>query len=316
MKDKKTLAISIIVIVLVLAVIFTFGYKLIREWSNSNKGDVISQVPNTSQNEEPDITVDWTLDDYVVYDVEEISFKFALVKVNISSNVALALDLADLTTDESISLGSVDQYLNELAGDGIYLQKLGADFELTSSETAASFTLFVPLINREATSVQLAAPFSSEVLTVDLTKNNTGTKEALGYEEDEVISDEETYQVVVSSALDITGETLYQNGEATTYPATAQLTAFKLKITSLDGSEVKIEEAQYVTAETGDTFLALDSSYGKTEKRSNVINVGVTNTGEGWLFFMTLDPDQTHMSYVGQLKIKINSEWSTIDVNL
>ena len=171
------------------------------------------------------------------------------------------------------------------------------------------------LLQRSASTISLFYQ-DENVADIDLTLNVTGTPEKIGLIKNKQLSDDRTFNVTVNMAIDISGEALYQNNELTTYPSTAQLMAFKLTLTSIDGQQVVIEEAEYITEANSDTFIALDQSYEKTEKRRNIINIKTTSSTNGYLFFMTLNPDRVEITYTGILRVKINGQWSSVEIKL
>jgi len=253
---------------------------------------------------------------FEVYDISELTFKFALVTVRIKGDEAINVNLDDLQTSEGFNLADTDPYISEFATYSVFLQKVGVDFNLKSDQSSAIFTLFVPLIDRTKTSVDLIMQSNGEQLTIDLTKNITGTKEKLGFIIDETITDGKSFNIVVSAAIEITGEALYRNDELYSYPSTAQLTVFKLTLTSLNGETIAIDEAEYVTTASSDTFNALDSTYNKTEKRVNIIGVSTNTSTEGYVLFMTLNPEREQITYKGILRVKINGTWNSVEVDL
>ena len=309
MKDNRTKWLMIfgglVIVTIICVVVFLAMNK-----GDKNDPDVppIDNTPVTNES--------FDLVSYEVYDISELTFKFALVTVRIKADEAINVNLDDFTTSENFNLADNDPYISEFANYSVFLQKVGVDFNLKSEETSAVFTLFVPLLDRKATSIDLLMQSTGEHVTIDMTKNVTGTKEKLGFIIDETITDDKTFNVVVSAAIDVTGEALYQHDELFSYPSTAQLIVFKLTLTSLNGDAIVIDEAEYVTTATSDTFVALDSTYNKTEKRVNIVGVSTKTSTEGYLLFMTLNPDREQITYKGVLRVKINGTWNSVKVDL
>ena len=309
MKDRKTKLLvtlsAIIALILIIVSVFFFFFK---DKPGSTNDPDLPPDPSTSQ-------IKCDMVSYEVFDLSELNFKFVLVNVRIKNDIPINASLNSFTSSEGLNLNDVNDYISELAENSVFLGKAGVDFDLESDENSAVFTLFVPLLQRSASTISLFYQ-DENVADIDLTLNVTGTPEKIGLIKNKQLSDDRTFNVTVNMAIDISGEALYQNNELTTYPSTAQLMAFKLTLTSIDGQQVVIEEAEYITEANSDTFIALDQSYEKTEKRRNIINIKTTSSTNGYLFFMTLNPDRVEITYTGILRVKINGQWSSVEIKL
>ena len=308
MKDKKTkaLLITAVSIICVLALVVIYFVFINKEKQPDEP--INPNVPSETT------AVRFDLVSYEVFDLKDLSFKFALVKIRLKDDKPIAFSLNEFTTSEGTNLNDVNDYISELADLSVFLGKVGVDFDIESAETSAVFSLFVPLKNKNLEKIDIL--FDDQTISIDLFENVTGTAEQLGVIHDEGITDDKTFKITVSAAIDISGEVLYQDNEISTYPATAQLMAFRLILESLDGNSIVIEEAEYITSETSDTFVALDKTYERTEKRVNIINVSTTTSTNGYLLFMTLNPDRVQISYTGILRVKVNGKWSSVEINL
>lgn len=308
MKDKKSraLLLTAVSIVCVLALVFIYFVFIDKPEQPEDPID-----PNTP---EEIVGIRFDLVSYEVFDLKDLSFKFALVKVRIKDDKPINVSLTEFSTSEGTNLNDVNDYISELADLSVFLGKVGVDFDIESEETSAVFSLFVPLKDKQLEEIDII--FDEQKISIDLFENVTGTAEQLGVVHDEGITDDKTFKVTVSAAIDITGEALYQNNEISTYPSTAQLMAFRLILESLNGDPIVIEEAEYITEETSDTFVALDGTYERTEKRVNIISVSTTTSTNGYLLFMTLNPERVQISYTGILRVKINGVWSSVEIDL
>ncbi|MDD4641971.1 MAG: hypothetical protein PHG99_00505 [Erysipelotrichaceae bacterium] len=308
MRDKKTRSLIVTLVVIVFVLMMSLVYFL---FFNDKENPEIPDDPIVIPNED---IVDYDLVNYEVYDLNELSFKFVLVDVRIKDKEAINISLSEFTTSDGTNLNFVSDEISELADFSVFLGKVGVDFDIESNDKSALFTLFVPIKNRSEKEIDLF--LNDSKITIDLTKNITGTAIKIGISHNENITDDETFRIFVSAAIDITGEALYQNNEISTYPSTAQLMAFKLVLESLNEEMIMIEEAEYVTEKNSDTFIALDGTYTKTEKRINIINIKTDDRAEGYLFFMTLNPEREKMTYSGILRVKINGKWSSVAIKL
>ncbi len=219
-------------------------------------------------------------------------------------------------------MDQVDAYVRTLEAQSYFLGKQNVWFEIVSQESSTMVNLFVPIENDEAMEIEILTDFhSTRSMKVSL-ENPQGTEEMLQYGADDIITDGKTYQMVVSNAYEITGDTMTQklnNGTTVEYllPSTTAVYAFNIKMISLWGDEVVIEQAQYIPNNSKEVFEALDSSI-QSMKYTNIIGKTVVESESGDLFFVAYNPSANSINYDGVLKLKIKGEenWITIQVDL
>ncbi len=282
----------------------------IQTEGNQTKPD---QIEDTSQ-----VKVDVV--DYTVYNLSEVDFKFVIARVRVKASTAINMDLSGFKTSEGISLNQVDSYISKLEDKALFLGKQNVWYEIVSSENSTISSIFIPLKDKKSDSVSVSLNFgNNKDLVFDLS-NATGKKASLEYQSDDVITDGKTYQMKVSNAYKITGETItrkYPSGTTEEYivGSTSEMHAFKVEAVSLWGEKVIIESAYYTVTETGETFEAFNGQF-STEKSENLIGKTITNTGSGVLFFETLNPNQSPIKYKGVLKLKIQGQDNYIVINV
>ena len=241
---------------------------------------------------------------------KNLSFHIVIAKVRIRTEEKVNLSMDDIVTSEKISLGKVNAYIDEINKAGVTLKDFNLSEDLKSDSSSAVFTLFVP-VSRYAEEVSLTLLEKYEV-EIDLDKNVRDLA-LISAEEQTVIGNEE-FVVEVVAVVRATGENLLVNGEVVG-TSTSDIYAIRLEINPLSGKSVTVEAAEYVSADTSDSFEALSAEY-ETEKKENIIGTAVTAKSQGYLLFEVNNPEKQSLSYQGILIIKVNGEWYNIAVDL
>lgn len=307
------------------ALLFVGGCTKQEEASKGNTGNdmsvgvEISQIGNQSKPDESETdSLKADLVEYSVYRLDEIDFQFIIAKIRIKGQESIHLDLSHFVTDEKIALNQVEDYVSQLEENGLFLGKQNVWFELISNEASAMFNIFIPIKDKAKTTLDLNIDFDDNI-SFDLTKAN-GTKEMLCYQPDDVITDGKTYQMKVSNAFLITGDTItrtYPDGYSEEYmvPSTAEVHAFKIDAVSLWGDEVIIEKAIYTVSSTHESFEAFNEQF-STMKNENLINKVITDKDSGVLFFETLNPSESPIQYQGTLELTIKGQSKPIVIHV
>lgn len=285
-----------------------------------------TQLSQQGNQEKPEVTseldqVTVTLSDYRVFKLDEMDFQFAIVRVHVKAPSAINITLDHFQTSEGITLDKVSSYVTRLEKNSYYLGKQNVWFSLISEQTETDANLFVPVIDRNATSVTVSCDFGKNAdWQLDLT-SHAGSANQLQYQADDVITDGNTYQMAVSSAYEITGDYMYQtvNGTDREYllPSTTKVYAFKVEAVSLWGDSICLESAEYVPENSQETFTALDSSI-CSMKFDNILGREIVEKDSGYLFFVAYDPDESPVTYKGVLRLKLKDaeNWITVNVDL
>ncbi len=323
-KNQKIMFACMGVVVLIAVIYFIWQ-------SSPNEPSVPTPTPESTiatlapegNQEKPEVSQEDGLDvdlvEYKVYDVAEIDFKFVIARVRVQSDEAIHLTLDNFITSEEVSLGNVDEYVKSLEEQGLFLGKENVWFEIISQDSQIISNIFIPVIDKSATELTLDSGTGDEVMEFDLT-NPSDDAQSLRYVADDVISDGKTYQMSVSEAFSITGEEItrtYSNGISEPYLSSSgsQMHAFKVEAVSLWGDDVVIEEATYVVSDTGENFIAFNEQF-TTEKYENLIGLTITDKENGILFFETLNPSQSPLTYQGELRLKIKGQDSEIVIQV
>lgn len=329
-KRNKNNGKTIILLIIACFLIVSIGFVLVTAL-NAPKNDLTDLpdepevvLPNDGNQIKPDETekneqVQIDLVDYVVYDVDDIDFRFVIAKVRVKANDATNISLSHFTTSEGISLNDVSEYVFQLEKNNLYLGKQNVWFELISSSTNYLAKIFIPVKDSSLKTVSLSSDFENTfVMKFDLT-NPAGVKEDLGYEAEDIISDGKTYQMKVAKAVKIQDNftRTYEDGTTEEYmlSSTAEIHAFYVEAVSLWGDVVEIEEAWYQVEGSSDQFEAFSGQF-TTKKYENIMNKQITDRQGGYIFFVTLNPENEPIEYHGTLQLKLKGSEQTIQIQV
>lgn len=306
-------------IVLVIVAIVFFVYNQQNSLKrNEDLTEDIAMADGSQTKPTESTTEDYKIDlvESVIFDLKEVDFKFAIVKLRVQANVAINLPLSHFTTSQGINLGDVDTYVTALEKQSLFLGKQNVWYEILSTENSTMVNIFVPIKDKNAKEITLTNDLGVDEIKIKIASPK-GTAAMLQYQADDIITDGKTYQMTVSSAYPITGDTMYQNNQEYLLPSTVEVYSFNIQAVSLWGDTIVIEEAKYVPENSSEVFKALDSSI-QSMKYSNIIDKKISEKDSGDLFFVAYSPNESPVTYKGvlQLKIKGSDTWVTINVDL
>lgn len=318
MKNKKTLTLVIITLILLISIVFLASTLL---FSGSKKSLAVeTALPESGNQVKPNTTTELgdikiELADYRVFKIDGIPFNFVIAKIRVNAPSATNISLDHFVTSESVKLNEVNDYINKLEAKSYFLGKQNVVYDLISNDTTYFANIFIPVLSKASKAVEVKVDFNDQTLKFDL-DSHIGDISLLSYKADDIITDGKTYQMKVSSAFEITGEYMSQNNTEYYLPSTVKVYAFKLETVSLWGDTITIENAQYVT-EKNDVFEALDSSI-QAMKFENMIGKKIKDKDTGTLFFVAFNPIDNPITYNGVLKLKVSGSdtWISINVKL
>ena len=322
MNDRlKKILIAICVIALLLISSLAI-YLFMASRNNDNEYDAglvrptalpVSQDKPEKTNEFDDIKID--LVDYYTFDLEDVDFNFIIATIRVKSNMSTNIGLEHFKTSEDILLSDYASYISILENKGYFLGKQNFFFELVSNELEYYVNIFIPVKDKALNNVSLTIDFgNNKVMNFDMNKKN-GNKDMLTYVSDDVISDGKTYQLKVSSAYEITGEQMYQNGNEYLLPSTVGVYVFNVEAVSLWKDEIVIESATYVCDDSTEVFEALSGDI-SSMKHDNIIGKKITESQKGTLFFVAYSPMDDPITYHGILKLKISGSDNPVEVKV
>lgn len=250
---------------------------------------------------------------YEVYRPDGQDFAFVIADLHVKGNEAINIPLSHFTTSEGIELDQVDSYVQALENSRYYLGKKNVWYSLVSEKNETDVNIFIPVKDTNAKEITLKWDFGTDnSADFDLTKNLNDISE-LYYASQDVISDGKTYQMKVSNAFEITGDTLLdQNDNEYIVPSTARVFLFKVDAVSLWGDTVTVESASFES----DSFSGQADGSIHSLKYENMISKPITDSQSGYLFFVTLDPDHDLKLGNGLLHLELAGQDTPIDINV
>lgn len=259
-------ALSLVVVVLLLAMVYQNFFM------NLNDRPPL---------ETPTKDVVVSLEDYTVFDLEDISFKFVIAKIKISSNEAINIPLSNFNTNENVTLSSVDQYRKSLEMNDYNLSMLSVtNSDLVSLDNSMEANLFIPVrsINidqielRISDSYQQTLNVNIEPLVIDL-ENVTGTAQMLGKDENEdpdeqIPTNPDDFEPVdpftFGSLNQIDENAIFiesEEGELISVGYPSVVSVYTLDVTVSSHERTGISAARITIDDTGEQFYAIGAEY-------------------------------------------------------
>ncbi len=283
--------------------------------SNKTEGDETGDIA--------DVTVTYDsftieLQDYVVYKLDDVDFNFVLIDFLIGDSEAISYSYSSLYTDEAtVDVASYQNYIDALEAAGYYVGAKGVDLDLSSDKTEETFTIFIPVDDKDKEDLTIYDAVSKASFTIDLTKN-IGQASDLRYTTggDTTITTTSGLSITVSSAY-IETSLVTSSGDQYSYPSTYQIYAFILEVEDLDGETAVLEDAIFIPDGSTEETHALGASVTST-KIDNLISQTVSAGDRGALFFEMYSPYDAGITYSGTLSLKFSNSdnWLTIETEM
>jgi len=266
--------------------------------------NLLSKKPVIDDIEDPDDkvqTFEFQVDNYTYFNLDELSYDFILAEITINSNQKINLSLSHFVTQESISLNSVDNFLNELESLGWTLGRQDVVFSLSSESTQLSAAIFIPIQeqNLDDFLIKINLNPKSELI-FDLTDvSKRGSKEMLGFTE-QGLTPEQIADISVLFKSTVSPSDFYQldaNGQKieASFTSQSQIIGIKVNIKNKLSEEFRITDARIKT-KSGEFFDALNKNY-LIEGVNNINNTYINGEMTGYLFFEVLGNDLTVDSF-------------------
>ncbi len=319
---NKALVFTILVIA---AVLLGFIFHLVISGGKSADQD----TPDAGIHESTDPadtgkkSVRAALKTFDVYRLDDLDFAFVIAILDIESPEHQTVTLDHFRTDEGIFLNAVESWEKKLEEHSYYLGRRNVMFSLVSDKDRYDAALFIPIKDADKKSITLSSDLAGiEDMVIDLEKNviTDGSSLYAEKKEGEVISDEETYSMVVMDALDITDEMLYMeaaDGSRMQYriPATNRVYAMELSVESLAEDAVVISDAEFIPEGYESGYHALDGSI-RSMKETNLIGRSIVTEDRGFLFFEVYGPEYSPVTYRGVLFLYLEGKDEPLHINV
>lgn len=247
---------------------------------------VIEDLPK--EHDDPVVEQIYTvsLNDYKVYQFNDIRFDFVLANVTITSNLAFDLPQDPFTTSENINLSNGTEYSDPLIADGY---QLNCPLPVSDTELSKTYCLFIPVVNRSLNELILKVALDR---TYNLSFNmndtaHTGTRGMLGLE-DPV----NQFMATILDSTVINTATFYTvdqdgNHHEASFPTNAQVFGFQVTLENATSKPIQIESA-YLTIDAVGTYQSVDITY-LNDDHTNLLGVDVTSLRTGYLMFSITD---------------------------
>lgn len=293
-----------------------------------------------------------TLEDYKVFDLVDVPFRFVLADIKISSTKPVHFELSRFQSDEGLSLNAIEEYRSEIATKGYDLGIQNVATQLQSNENEMVAKVLIPIKNnyRQIVNVYISG-IQPNFLSFNLLEADFGQPEDLGkpislvknpvYPGDvptTVPIDEPTIEnpptelprpippeVVVpisNTAQFISGHLvskdliLYKGLESYHRVDFASRVRILLINVTLDyEKETTIIAARLNFTETGDLAFALGSEY-VVENGNNLLGKPVKQES-GYLIFQIDDPmyDLVNQPYTLEVRFAPSTDWVRVPMN-
>ena len=321
-RNLKAKFLILVAVIIIIAIVFLMFYNV----KLKNKTDLVENntLPEIGNQDKPEQTtnlsdIKFELADYRVFKIDGVPFNFIIAKIKVTAPASTNISLDHFVTSENIKLNEVDDYVKKLENKSYYLGRQNVVFDLISNDSQYFANIFIPVKEKTARNIDLTIDFDNQKFSFDL-NTHQGDANLLKYKADDIITDGKTYKMSVSSAFEITGETMSETigGVTSEYllPSTVAVYIFNLETVSLWGDVIELESAQYVT-DNNDVFEALDSSI-SSMKYENILGKKIKDKDKGSLFFVAYNPLENPVIYKGVLKLKLKDSdtWITVNVDL
>ncbi len=267
--------------------------------------EVILPIPEKIAQE-----VNITLNNYIVFDFDDMDFNFLIVDVTLSSNEVMDMTFEDIYTSEDIFLSNYSNYIEMLNNNGLDINIQNIDFDVPKDMELYTVRLFVPVVDKDVKSLDLIfGRYENVQVTLDLSVKS-GTKEMLGYnaQDEAKLARFDGGTIKVLDVADFSGKTIYEtqdgNTEAVEFPSTAKIHAVLLEIDLDEDTAIKISAANYIFTKTQRENTALPARISIEELR-NLFNEKLTNDTTAYLFFDLYSSASTLMEEPAYLELYI-----------
>jgi hypothetical protein len=318
MKPSKGLNILIafVGILLVLSLIAT-----LFAWLNNGGPD------NPDDNPDNPSTTKLVVDEYTLYEAEDLNFKFIVAKVTLTSDEAQKVSTNQFVTSQQINLSETAVYINDLAAMYVDLEDQNIDYDTFETTDNITLTLFIPIRLSDSDTLTLFFEGKEEVSVLfDLTANlgdfetlvNEDANGQNGYIEE--ITKEDEYRIKIVEVSTIAYKSLTETLEDGStqdivLPSTAQVVGVLLEIESLNNTSIIIEDARYTMVNDNQESTAFKDNV-NVEGFTNIINKPIVSTANGYVFFDLYTPDGKTIEQLSEFEFKLNvsEDWIKVQV--
>lgn len=325
MKKSLTTKFTILFFLFVLAIVLIFL---------NSQNFLAFKASDTPRIEEPKGNTVVSVNNYKVYDLEDVPFRFIIANIKISSSRDIYFDLNRFTTDEGISLHQIDEYRQQITNRGYDLSLANITTNLVSSENELNASILIPVKNRfkqksfleisGLTNNQLQFDLSNHFgKAQDLGKSNPTTNEevpATPMDEEviEVNPDTEVSNEISFNSANLINKDLVLYKGATGYHRIDFSDRVRILLLSVNmdfDHEVTVTAARINFQNNNLILFALGPEF-VNENGKNILLSPMTQ-GQGNLIFQIDDPlfDVVNQPYNLEVRTSDNNDWQVISFN-
>lgn len=280
-------------------------------------------------NDDPDIETTITVNDYTLYESEDLSFRFIIADITLSSTQQQQVTINKFVTSQQINLSEVDVYLEDLLLQEIDLkdERHDIDFAFASDTDEVELRLFIPLRVNESPTLTLFFQGEKEASVLFDLSTNQETLETLKGDDQssnnqiiEEFIEDDLYSIKIVTINEIAYSNITETlADGTTQemvlPSTARVIGVLVEVQALGQEAVIIEGARFNIPSDNQTSDAFNQSI-EVESFDNLFNVPVITAASGFIFFDIYTPTQDIIDSVTEFEFKLNvvDEWITVQV--
>ncbi len=285
---------------------------------------------NPNGNDDPDNETTITVNDYTLYESEDLSFRFIIAEITLSSTQPQQVNINKFVTSQQINLSDIDVFLDDLLLLEIDLKQdiHDIDFAFASDTDEIELRLFIPLRVNESPTLTLFFQGEEEVTVLFDLNVNQESLETLKEDDDsnnypiiEEIVEDDLYSIKVVTISEIAYSNITETlADGTTQemvlPSTARVIGVLVEIEALGQEAVIIEGARFNIPSDNQTSNAFSQSI-EVESFDNLFNVPVITAASGFIFFDIYAPTQNIIDSVTEFEFKLNvvDQWITVQVD-
>lgn len=280
--------------------------------------------PNNDPNNQT--TTELIVNEYTLYEAEELNFKFLIAKVTIKSDKPQRVSTQQFVTSQQINLSETTVYINDLLAMNVDLVDQNIDYDTFETTDNIALTLFIPIRLSDSDTLTLFFQGEEEASALfDLTKNIGDLTTLVGEEIpdgngyiEEIVRENE-YRIKIVEVSNIAYKSLTETLSDGTkqdmvLPSTAQVIGVLLQVEALNNQSLIIENARYsiVGDQISDAFKDTINVGGFT----NLINMPIVSQANGYVFFVVYTPNGGTIDKLSEFEFKLNvsDEWIKVKV--
>lgn len=266
-----------------------------------------------STNDMSDVKI--TTNSFEAYKLDDLDFGFLIANVHVKSTKTGSIALSYFTTNDGIQLSNVQSYKDALKEHSYSLDSLNLASTLSANGSEADVKIFIPFKDKSETNITVDCDFNADNnLTFAIGSADT-TAENLKIASTATPTDTKNFSVTVESAGEIDPSSVLTKDDASYFlPSTARVFAIHVNVTAATGKPVNITSASLVTTSYG--TVGAETSDIHTAKMNSILNQKITDSGDGYIFILMLDPGYEIQSVEGQLDLKMTDQSQNTSVNV